>query len=142
MDRTVDQSSDTTEVEIPHPLALSRVGSMLGAMLEEIRQGSLDQSGRRLLRGTFERAFDETRRLVPEDQRHELDRVIPPLDGALVSDADLRLAYTQLVGWLQGIFAGAQLAGVVEESRMFSRHADSARREHTLATAGAMGVRP
>ena len=119
------------DVEVSKPMALSRVGSMLGAILEEIGRGPVDPYGRRLLLGTFDCALAETRRLVPETQRRELDHLIPPLGAAAAeSDADLRLAYAQLVGWLQGVFTGAQLAGVVEESRMFARAADGPHHPH------------
>jgi len=133
---------ETTGVQITQPLALSRVGSMVGAMLEEIRRGPLDQPARRLLRGTFECALAETRRLVPEAERRELDRVFPPLGDTTASDVDLRLAHAQLVGWLQGFFAGAQLAAVVEETRMYAHVDRSVPRAGSMAGAGSSGGWP
>lgn len=131
---------DTHDIEVLHPLALSRMGTMVGALLEEIRRGPLGPCSRHRLRVTFDRALAETHRLVPEAQGRELDRLLPPLDDTTVSDADLRIAHAQLVGWLQGVFSGAQLAGFVEESRTAAQPAGTDHRGRTLATAGRNGA--
>jgi hypothetical protein len=48
--------------------------------------------------------------LAPELQE-ELERLTLPFDDASVpSDAELRIAQAQLVGWLEGLFHGIQTA--------------------------------
>ena len=48
--------------------------------------------------------------LAPE-LREELERItLPFTDGVTPSDAELRIAQAQLVGWLEGVFHGIQTA--------------------------------
>jgi hypothetical protein len=48
--------------------------------------------------------------LAPE-LREELDRLTLPFsEGTVPSDAELRIAQAQLVGWLEGLFHGIQTA--------------------------------
>ena len=48
---------------------------------------------------------------VPRELREELDRLtLPFTDDQVPSDAELRIAQAQLVGWLEGLFHGIQTA--------------------------------
>jgi hypothetical protein len=87
---------------------LMRIASMTRAMLDEIRQAPLDDAGRRRLVEIHERSLDEMQEVLSEDLRTELVDMFVPLDGDDVSEAELRLAQAQLVGWLEGLFAGIQ----------------------------------
>jgi hypothetical protein len=87
---------------------LMRIASMTRAMLDEIRQAPLDDAGRRRLVEIHERSLDEMQEVLSEDLRQELVDMFVPLDGDDISEAELRLAQAQLVGWLEGLFAGIQ----------------------------------
>ena len=84
---------------------------MVGQLIEELHGAEIDEAGRDRLRDIHTRAMNEVREQLPVDLRGELDRIATPLrsDGP-VSTAELRIAEAQLVGWLRGIFAGAQFA--------------------------------
>lgn len=87
---------------------LMRIASMTRAMLDELRQAPLDDAGRRRLVEIHERSLDEMQEVLSEDLRQELVDMFVPLDGEDVSEAELRVAQAQLVGWLEGLFAGIQ----------------------------------
>lgn len=87
---------------------------MANQLLNELHQAPLDTPGQERLRAIFLRTLAEARRQLPEDLRGEFDR-LTHVDGQLqASSADLRIVHAQLVGWLDGIFAGAQLAALVK----------------------------
>ena len=99
------QSGGGTHFEAPK---LMRIASMTRAMLDELRQAPLDDAGRKRLVEIHERSFDEMQEVLSEDLRQELAEMFVPLDGNDVSEAELRIAQAQLVGWLEGLFAGIQ----------------------------------
>ncbi len=53
------------------------------------------------------------------DPRTEFDGLAPVLrTSAAVSDAELRIAEAQLVGWLEGVFEGAQYAVALHDAQV------------------------
>lgn len=91
--------------------AIARLGSMVGQLIEELHGAAIDDAGRDRLRDVHARAMVEVRDRLPTELRDELDRIAVPLktDGP-VSTSELRIAEAQLVGWLRGLFTGAQYA--------------------------------
>jgi len=87
---------------------LMRIASMTRAMLEEIRQAPLDDAGRRRLAGIFDNSLTEMQGVLSTDLRQELNELFVPLSSESVTEAELRIAQAQLVGWLEGLFAGIQ----------------------------------
>ncbi|OFW65667.1 MAG: hypothetical protein A2Z12_04875 [Actinobacteria bacterium RBG_16_68_21] len=87
---------------------LMRIASMTRAMLEEIRQAPLDEAGRRRLVEIHDRTLTEMEGVLSEDLREELRELFSPLSGDATTEAELRVAQAQLVGWLEGLFAGIQ----------------------------------
>jgi hypothetical protein len=87
---------------------LMRIASMTRAMLEEIRQAPLDEAGRRRLAAIFDSSLEEMQGVLSEDLRQELNDLFVPLSSETVTEAELRIAQAQLVGWLEGLFAGIQ----------------------------------
>jgi len=87
---------------------LMRIASMTRAMLEEVRQAPLDEPGRRRLVDIHARSLEEMQDVLSEDLREELSDIFTPLSGETASESELRLAQAQLVGWLEGLFAGIQ----------------------------------
>jgi len=94
---------------ITQPAKLLRIASMVRELLEETRQASLDEPGRIRLRQIYERSVGELSEVLSEDLQEELASLAPPMQG-VPSDAEIRVAQAQLVGWLEGLFHGIQAA--------------------------------
>ena len=98
---------DQTET-ISSPAKVMRIGSMVRQLLEEVRQAPLDEAGRTRLREIFDISLQELSGALSPDLAAELDRVALPLEQGTPSEAELRVAQAQLVGWLEGLFQGIQ----------------------------------
>jgi hypothetical protein len=94
---------------ITEPAKLLRIASMVRELLEETRHASMDEPGRKRLLDIYHRSIDELGGSVSADLQEELQELVPPLDG-VPSEAEMRVAQAQLVGWLEGLFHGIQAA--------------------------------
>jgi hypothetical protein len=94
---------------------LMRIASMTRALLDEVRQSDLDEPGRRRLAEIHERSLEEMQDVLSDDLRQELTDMFQPIDEATASESELRLAQAQLVGWLEGLFAGIQATLVSQQ---------------------------
>lgn len=108
-----DQVEEAAEAERPEPpvsepTKLIRIASMTRAMLEEVRQAPLDDGGRRRLADVHARSLDELREVLSPELLDEFDEIMVPLDKGGVTEAELRIAQAQLIGWLEGLFHGIQ----------------------------------
>ena len=105
-----DPPPDTPEREtVEQPAKVMRIGSMIKQLLEEVRQAPLDEASRSRLREIYETSVRELAEGLSPDLRDELDRLAMPFDGENApSEAELRVAQAQLVGWLEGLFHGIQ----------------------------------
>jgi hypothetical protein len=108
-----DQVEEAAEAERPEPpvsepTKLIRIASMTRAMLEEVRQAPLDDGGRRRLADVHARSLDELREVLSPELLDEFDEIMVPLDKEGVTEAELRIAQAQLIGWLEGLFHGIQ----------------------------------
>ena len=80
-------------------------------LLEEVRAAPLDDASRNRLREIHATSIRELEDGLAPELREELDRLtLPFTEGATPSDAELRIAQAQLVGWLEGLFHGIQTA--------------------------------
>ncbi|MGH9118414.1 MAG: proteasome activator [Acidimicrobiales bacterium] len=93
---------------VEHPAKVLRIGSMIKQLLEEVRTASLDEAGRDRLQRIFERSVDELGEALSPDLQDELREFAPPFSSSTPSEAELRVAQAQLVGWLEGLFHGIQ----------------------------------
>jgi len=94
---------------------LMRIASMTRAMLDELRQSELDEAGRRRLVEIHERSLEEMQDVLSPDLREELSDMFVPLEGD-ISESELRLVQAQLVGWLEGLFAGIQATLISQQA--------------------------
>jgi hypothetical protein len=98
-------SSETVE----HPAKLMRIGSMIKQLLDEVRRAPLDEASRTRMAEVYEQSVRELAEGLSPDLRDELARLTPPFASAdTPSEAELRVAQAQLVGWLEGLFQGIQ----------------------------------
>ena len=100
---------------IEQPAKLLRIGSMVKQLLEEVRQAPLDEASRGRLREIYEQSIRELADGLSPDLAAELDRVSIPFDNPTPSEAELRIAHAQLVGWLEGLFHGIQATLVAQQ---------------------------
>lgn len=95
--------------EVHHPAKVMRIASMVRTLLDEVKAAPLDEASRARVRDVYETSVKELGDVLSEDLREELARLSLPFDDdSAPSDAELRIAHAQLVGWLEGLFHGIQ----------------------------------
>jgi hypothetical protein len=104
-----DGTSITDMVE--QPAKVMRIGTMIKQLLEEVRAAPLDEASRARLKEIHQSSIKELSSGLAPELRDELERLsLPFSDESVPSDAELRIAQAQLVGWLEGLFHGIQTA--------------------------------
>ena len=102
------QDQQPTE-SVPSPAKVMRIGAMVRQLLEEVRHAPLDEAGRDRMRDIYDISVRELSDSLSPDLAEELGRVARPFTGEETpSEAELRVAQAQLVGWLEGLFHGIQ----------------------------------
>jgi hypothetical protein len=121
-DGSVDAGGGAKERErgpadmVEQPAKVMRIGSMVKQLLEEVRSAPLDEAARTRLREIHQTSVQELGEGLAPELREELDRLSLPFgDETVPSDAELRIAQAQLVGWLEGLFHGIQTAMVAQQ---------------------------
>lgn len=108
-----ESSDEKTSVAdmVEQPAKVMRIGTMIKQLLEEVRAAPLDEASRNRLREIHESSIRELEDGLAPELREELERLaLPFTDDSTPSDAELRIAQAQLVGWLEGLFHGIQTA--------------------------------
>jgi hypothetical protein len=101
---------------VEQPAKVMRIGSMVKQLLEEVRSAPLDDAARTRLREIHSTSVQELGEGLAPELREELDRLTLPFgDETVPSDAELRIAQAQLVGWLEGLFHGIQTAMIAQQ---------------------------
>ena len=96
---------------VEQPAKVLRIGSMVKQLLEEVRAAPLDDAARTRLREVHRSSITELEKGLAPELREELERLTLPFsEDSVPSDAELRIAQAQLVGWLEGLFHGIQTA--------------------------------
>src|SRR4051794_6802454 len=108
-DPTAEEVSLADMVE--QPAKVMRIGTVIKQLLEEERAAPLDEASRARLREIHQSSIKELSSGLAPELRAELERLTLPFsDDSIPSDAELRVARAQLVGWLEGLFHGIQTA--------------------------------
>jgi len=127
--------SDTVADLVNQPAKVMRIGSMVKQLLEEVRSAPLDEAGRARLREIHERSVKELEAGLAPELVEELERISLPFgDDSVPSEAELRIAQAQLVGWLEGLFHGIQTALFAQQ--MAARAQLDELRRHAALAAG------
>jgi hypothetical protein len=104
-----DENSITKMVE--QPAKVMRLGSMIKQLLDEVKSAPLDEASRARLAQIHRSTIAELEHGLAPDLVEELERLQLPFgEGQVPSEAELRIAQAQLVGWLEGLFHGIQTA--------------------------------
>ncbi len=115
-DPSTDGDGDDEVPDINSPAKLIRIGAMLKQLLEEVRNTSLDEASRGQLRNIYERSLQQLQSALSPELAAELGELSFDFpDGEVPSEIELRMAQSQLVGWLEGLFHGIQAALVAQQ---------------------------
>lgn len=104
-------TDDDDREAVAQPAKVMRVGSMIRQLLDEVHNAELDEASRARLREIYEASVRELCDALSPDLREELDRLAFPFlqpSSEVPSEAELRIAQAQLIGWLEGLFHGIQ----------------------------------
>jgi hypothetical protein len=124
---------------INEPAKVLRIGSMVKTLLEEVRAAPLDDKSRVRLREIYEQSIRDLSEGLSPDLVAELESLALPFDSEAPSDAELRIAQAQLVGWLEGLFHGIQ--ATLMSQQMAARAQLEEMRQRGLPAAGDTGGR-
>ncbi|MFF7726082.1 bacterial proteasome activator family protein [Streptomyces sp. NPDC008001] len=105
-----DESREVPVTEmVEQPAKVMRIGSMIKQLLEEVRAAPLDEASRVRLKEIHHSSVKELEDGLAPELVEELERLsLPFMDDSVPSEAELRIAQAQLVGWLEGLFHGIQ----------------------------------
>jgi hypothetical protein len=94
---------------VAQPAKVMRVGSMIRQLLEEVKAAPLDEKSRARLKEIHTSSIKELEDGLAPELVDELERLsLPFAEDEIPSEAELRVAQAQLVGWLEGLFHGIQ----------------------------------
>jgi len=106
-----DPSPRSVTEMVEQPAKVMRIGNMIRQLLEEVKSAPLDEASRQRLRAIHSASINELKDGLAPELVDELDRITLPFSESVTpSDAELRIAQAQLVGWLEGLFHGIQTA--------------------------------
>ena len=134
--RDGDAAEAGTE-SVNQPAKVLRIGSMVKTLLDEVRAAPLDEKSRVRLREIYEQSIRDLSEGMSPDLVAELERMAPPFDAEAPSEAELRIAQAQLVGWLEGLFHGIQ--ATLMSQQMAARAQLEEMRQRGLPSAGETG---
>ncbi len=107
---TGDEQRSVTDL-VEQPAKVMRIGTMIKQLLEEVKAAPLDDASRSRLRAIHATSIRELEDGLAPELRDELQRLALPFsEDSVPTDAELRIAQAQLVGWLEGLFHGIQTA--------------------------------
>jgi hypothetical protein len=127
-------SDEPQQETVMDPAKLLRIASMVRQLLDDTRQATLDEAGRKRLADIYQRSVTELGESISQDLKEELAELAPPL-GGVPSESEIRIAQAQLVGWLEGLFHGIQAA-------MFAQQAAARQQFEELRRRGLPGSQP
>lgn len=103
---------------IHQPAKVMRIATMVKQLLEEVKHAPLDEPSRARMADVYETSVRELGEVLSPELKDELARLSLPFNAESPSEAELRIAHAQLIGWLEGLFHGIQ-------AMLFAQHAES-----------------
>ncbi len=105
-----ENAADPTAL-VQQPAKVMRIGTMIKQLLDEVKSAPLDEAARVRLSEIYAQSIKELEAGLSPELVEELDRLSLPFNqDQAPSEAELRIAQAQLVGWLEGLFHGIQAA--------------------------------
>jgi hypothetical protein len=94
---------------VEQPAKVMRIGNMIRQLLDEVKAAPLDEASRARLKDIHSSSIKELEDGLAPELVDELERLsLPFTEDSVPSEAELRIAQAQLVGWLEGLFHGIQ----------------------------------
>jgi hypothetical protein len=125
-----EEDVDSVADYVQQPAKVMRIGSMIKQLLEEVKSAPLDEAARTRLREIHQQSIRELEEGLAPELVAELERLsLPFAPDSTPSNAELRIAHAQLVGWLEGLFHGIQAA--IFAQQMTARAQDDQMRRKT-----------
>jgi hypothetical protein len=101
------------------PQRLLRIAGVTREVLDEARRIRPEATAVDHLRRVHEQITNELKEVLPPELFKELDELTPDVrDGSL---EELALAHAEILGWLEGLFQGTQLAIQVQAAQALER---------------------
>jgi hypothetical protein len=101
------------------PQRLLRIAGVTREVLEEARRIRPEAGAVDHLRQVHDRIYGELKEALPPELYEELDDLTPGIrDGTL---EELSLAHAEILGWLEGLFQGTQLAMQLQAAHAFQQ---------------------
>ncbi len=116
-DGSEPQPQSPTEAVSVDPQRLIRIAAVTREVLEEARRirpegGAVDH-----LKRLHEKIHDELKEALPPELFEEFDELTPDIkEGSL---EELALGHAEILGWLEGLFQGTQIAMQLQAMRAF-----------------------
>jgi acetoin utilization deacetylase AcuC-like enzyme len=105
--------------EFVDPQKLLRIAGVTREVLEEARRIRPENAAIDHLRRVHSQITNELKEALPDELFQELDQLTPEVhDGTL---EELSLAHAEILGWLEGLFQGTQLAIQMQAARAFQQ---------------------
>jgi hypothetical protein len=137
-----DDGSPLTDM-VEQPAKVMRIGTMIKQLLEEVRAAPLDDASRARLREIHRSSIKELETGLAPELREELERLsLPFSEDSVPSDAELRIAQAQLVGWLEGLFHGIQTALFAQQMAARAQLEEMRRRALPIGSPPGSGPQP
>ncbi|WTL15353.1 bacterial proteasome activator family protein [Kribbella sp. NBC_01505] len=109
-DEDHDEPRSVTEL-VEQPAKVMRVANMIRQLLDEVKSAPLDEASRQRLATIHEASIKELESGLAPELVEELERLsLDFTEDSTPTEAELRIAQAQLVGWLEGLFHGIQTA--------------------------------
>ena len=123
-----DEQGAALSENVHHPAKVMRIATMVRQLLEEVRQAPLDEASRARMRDVYETSVRELGEVLSPDLKDELGRLSLPFESDAPTEAELRVAHAQLVGWLEGLFHGIQAMLFAQQAESRARFEEVRRR--------------
>jgi hypothetical protein len=122
-EHAADGSTPVDNVSAPghalDPQRLLRIAGVTREVLDEARRIRPEASAVDHLRRVHGQIYNELKEALPPELYEELDDLTPEVrDGSL---EELALAHAEILGWLEGLFQGTQLALQVQAAQALER---------------------
>lgn len=106
-----------SEPAVSDPAKLIRLGTMLQTLMVEVRNADTDEDSRRLLARIHNETMEELGTILSTDLMAELSEFTGCCDAdGVPTEAEIKVAQAQLVGWLQGLLQGLQASMAAQQA--------------------------
>ena len=134
---------DQPEPAVSDPAKLIRLGTMLQTLMAEVRGADTDEESRRLLARIHNETMDELGTVLSSDLMEELSEFTNCCDAdGVPTEAEIRVAQAQLVGWLQGLLQGLQASVIAQQAAAARQFQQLAANRRSIPGPGGPGARP